>query len=48
MILLPLRDYESLEETAYLLGNKANSQHLRRSIQDLEQGKISQRDLIEE
>jgi len=48
MVLLSLRDYESLEETAYLLGNKANAQHLRRSLQDLKQGQFSRKDLIEE
>ena len=48
MILLSLRDYQSLEETAYLLGNKANAQHLRRSLQDLKLGKVSQKDLTEE
>ena len=48
MILLSLQDYESLAETAYLLGNKANAQHLRRSLQSLKQGKLSQKDLIEE
>ena len=48
MILLSLQDYESLAETAYLLGNKANAQHLRRSLQSLKQGKVYQKDLMEE
>lgn len=48
MILLSLQDYESLAETAYLLGNKANAQHLRRSLQSLKQGKVYQKNLIEE
>jgi antitoxin YefM len=47
MILLSLRDYESLEETAYLLGNKANARHLRNSLQSLKEGRVSQKDLIE-
>ena len=48
MILLSLQDYESLAETAYLLGNKANAQHLRRSLQSLKKGKVYQKDLMEE
>jgi antitoxin YefM len=47
MILLSLRDYKSLEETAYLLGNNANANHLRRSLKNLKEGKFSQKDLIE-
>jgi antitoxin YefM len=47
MILLSLRDYKSLEETAYLLGNKANANHLRKSLKNLKEGKFSQKDLIE-
>ncbi len=40
MALIALSEYESLKETAYLLGNKANAQHLAESIQQLDDGRI--------
>ncbi|MEU7142331.1 type II toxin-antitoxin system prevent-host-death family antitoxin [Nocardia sp. NPDC046473] len=35
-VVIALREYESLKETLYLLGNPANVQHLARSIASLE------------
>lgn len=35
MVLLSQRDYESLAETAYLLGNETNAKWLRKSMQSL-------------
>lgn len=34
-VMISLREYESLKETLYLLGNPANSLHLARSIESL-------------
>lgn len=48
MILLSLRDYEALKETVYLLGNEANAKHLRRSLDNLNTGKIVSKPLIDE
>ncbi len=35
MALISLSEYESLKETAYLLGEKANAEHLAQSIKQL-------------
>lgn len=48
MVLLPLSNYESLKETAYLLSDEANAQHLRQSIRSLQQGDVLNKKLIEE
>lgn len=48
MVMLSLRDYESMKETIYLLGNEANADHLRQSIKSLEEKKAVVRKLIEE
>ncbi len=48
MILLSQSDYESLKETAYLLGTEANAKHLRKSIKSLRSGKLAHKKLIEE
>lgn len=48
MVMLSLRDYESLKETIYLLGNEANAKHLRQSIRSLDEKKAKVRKLIEE
>jgi len=48
MVLITQRDYESLKETAYLLGSEANAEHLRKSIESLQSGKAKQRKLLEE
>ncbi len=48
MVMLALRDYESLKETIYLLGNKANAEHLRQSIRSVDVNKVVVRKLIEE
>jgi len=47
VIVLSLTDYESLEETLYLLSDPANAKHLRKSIADADAGKLSPHDLIE-
>lgn len=48
MVLISLREYESLKETAYLLGNAANAKHLRKSIASFKKGKVITKKLIEE
>lgn len=48
MVLLSQQDYESLKETAYLLGSEANAKRLRKSIKSLRNGKLIRKKLIEE
>ncbi|HEN3482504.1 TPA: YoeB-YefM toxin-antitoxin system antitoxin YefM [Yersinia enterocolitica] len=44
-VLMSLEEYESLEETAYLLRSPANAKHLMDSIEELRAGKGIQREL---
>lgn len=44
---VPLSDFESWQETAYLLRNPTNAAHLRRSIAEAEAGKVNVHDLVE-
>jgi Phd_YefM. len=36
---MSLEDFNSMQETMYLLGNPANAERLRRSVADIEAGK---------
>ena len=47
VVMLSLEDYQSMEETAYLLRSPANARHLLESIAELEAGKGTERELIE-
>ena len=47
VVMMSLEEYEALEETAYLLKSPVNARRLLESIQQLEQGKGSMRELIE-
>lgn len=47
VVMLPLAEYESLEETLHLLRDPANAERLLRSIHEAEQGKLVEHDLIE-
>lgn len=47
VVMISLEDYESLEETAYLLRSPANAQRLIESIADLERGKGIKKKLTE-
>ncbi len=38
-VMMSLDDFNSLQETMYLLGSPANADHLRKSIAELEAGK---------
>ena len=48
VVMISLDDYESWEETMYLLKSPANAVRLRNSVQNLEKKNFKQRDLIEE
>lgn len=39
VVMLPLEDFEALEETAYLLKSPANARRLMESVQQLREGK---------
>ena len=47
VVMISLEDYESLEETAYLLKSPRNALRLLESIKELESGKGIERELLE-
>ncbi len=47
VVIMSLADYEALEETAYLLRSPKNTKRLIESIAQLENGKGTERELIE-
>jgi antitoxin YefM len=47
VVIISLEDYEALEETAYLLRSPKNTKRLIESIVQLEEGKGTERTLIE-
>jgi len=47
VVMISMEDYQSLEETAYLLRSPKNAQRLMASIAQLEQGKGTERKLLE-
>lgn len=48
VVMMSLEDYNSIEETAYLLRSPANSERLRQSIKQAEDGNLIQKELIKE
>ncbi len=46
-VLVSEREFNSRQETIYLLSNPANAAHLRKSLDEVENGLISERELIE-
>jgi antitoxin YefM len=46
VVMMSLDDYNSIEETAYLLRSPANAERLRRSIKQAEDGKVTAHNLI--
>jgi antitoxin YefM len=46
VVLLSEEDYEGLMETVHLLKSPANATHLMRSIDEANQGKLTERELI--
>lgn len=47
VVIISLEDYEALEETAYLLRSPKNTRRLIESIAQLEDGKGSERELLD-
>ncbi len=47
-VVMSLDSYNSLMETVYLLKSPANAEHLRESIEQYHQGKLQERDLLDE
>jgi antitoxin YefM len=47
VVMISLEDYQSMEETAYLLRSPENARRLLESITELEAGKGSEHELIE-
>ena len=47
VVIMSLEDYEALEETAYLLRSPKNTKRLLESITQLENGKGTERELME-
>lgn len=48
VVIVSLADYESLRENAYLLRSPANARRLLDSIENLERGRGTQHDLLED
>ena len=46
-VLMSLDEFNSWQETLYLLSNPANAEHLRKSIQEAKTGKVLEKGLIE-
>ncbi len=47
VVVIPFDEYNSMKETNYLLSNQNNAKHLHESIQQLREGKMQERELIE-
>jgi antitoxin YefM len=47
VVVLPLKDWQGMEETLYLLGNKANRDMLLESIAEANAGRVTERELID-
>lgn len=47
LVVVSLAEYASLRETDYLLRSPANAEHLRRSLQEYQQGSVQVRELID-
>jgi len=48
VVILSMKDYRAIEETAYLMQSQANAKRLNRAIAQLEAGEGTQRALVEE
>jgi len=46
-VLVSLDEYNSWQETLYLLSTPANAEHLRKSIAQVYEGRVTERELIE-
>ncbi len=47
-VVMSFQYYSSLMETVYLLKSPANAEHLRKSIEQFQQGKVQERELLSE
>lgn len=47
LVVVSLAEYASLRETDYLLRSPANAEHLRRSLQEYQQGRAQARELVD-
>lgn len=47
VVVMSLADYEAMAETAYLLRSPANAARLGKSIQEIEAGKVKEKELLE-
>ena len=47
MVLVSLQDYQSMEETAYLLRSPANAKRLLESLRESRSGNVAAHDLLE-
>ena len=48
VVMMSLEDYESIEETNYLLRSPKNAKRLREAIENVEKGNYKERKLLEE
>lgn len=48
VVMMSLEDFNSIEETAYLLRSPANAERLRQSIKQAEDGKIVRHSLVQQ
>ncbi len=48
VVVMSLEDYNSIEETLYLLRSPRNAQRLYKALDEIKQGKYQEHDLIEE
>ena len=46
-VLMSLDEFNSWQETLYLLSNPANAEHLRKSVAEAQSGKVVEKELIE-
>ena len=46
-VLMSEREFNSWQETIYLLSNPANAEHLRKSLAEADSGLMSERELLE-
>ncbi len=48
VVIISMKDYRAMQETAYLMQSEANARRLNRAIAQLEAGEGKSRELIEE
>ena len=48
VVIIPFDEYNSIKETNYLLGSAKNREVLMRSLKDAREGKVFEKELIEE